>query len=289
MHPYRLYIPPLLAACIWAGNYIVTKLSAGLIAPMAMAFCRWLIAVLVLFPFVVTPLWRKRQIIYPHLVKFAVLGLLGMAVYQGLAYISAQTTSAINISIITATIPLFTLLLNRIILRERATYPALLGCVVSLVGLILVMSQGQFLCVGLYKVQLGDGLIFIASLAYAAYNILLHYWSLPVTSWPSLWLQAFFGMLFLLPGFLLSPTLHLTLQHLPLILYAGLLASLIAPICWMISIKTLGANRASIFINLAPLITMMMAVGFLNEALTRYHIGGGVLTLLGVLLTQIRR
>ncbi|KAG1245074.1 hypothetical protein G6F65_021439 [Rhizopus arrhizus] len=111
--PARYLLFPLLAALIWAVNMIVTKMAAGVISPAVIGFYRWAIAGAVLTPFALPGVWAQRRLIVPYLPKFAVLGGLGMALYQGLAYVAASSTTATNMGIITAMIPLLTIAATR--------------------------------------------------------------------------------------------------------------------------------------------------------------------------------
>jgi len=85
---------------IWAGNAIVNKLSFGIIAPEAIAFYRWFFAMLVLTPFMLKPVLKKRRTIIPLLPKLATLAALGMVLNQSLAYFAAATTTATNMALI---------------------------------------------------------------------------------------------------------------------------------------------------------------------------------------------
>lgn len=106
------YAFPLFAILIWAGNTVVTKMSAGAIYPAEIGFYRWLLAGALFTPFLLPAVWRNRAAIRPHLGKVAVLGVLGMAVYQSLAYFAAGITSATNMGIILSLMPLMSLALS---------------------------------------------------------------------------------------------------------------------------------------------------------------------------------
>ena len=93
-------------------------------------------------------------------------------------------------------------------------------------------------------------------------------------------------MLLLLPNFLLASDVSLTVHNIPLVLFAGIPASIIAPFLWIQGVIRLGANKASIFMNLSPIFTAIIAVLFLHEQLHSYHIIGGGITLAGVALAQ---
>ena len=238
--PARYLLFPLLAALIWSVNMIVTKMAAGVIAPAAIGFYRWALAGVLLTPFALPGVWAQRRQILPNLPKLAVLGGLGMALYQGLAYVAAASTTATNMGIITAMIPLMTIAVVAVVLRELPSAMAMLGGLLSLAGLALLIGEGdpaRLLSVGANH---GDVLMGVGALAYALYGVLLRRWALPVGPWQSLYVQVAFGVLFQLPAFLAAPASPLTGDNLPLVLYAALFPSLCAPFLWMQGVKHLG-------------------------------------------------
>jgi len=277
---------PLLAVLIWSINAIVSKMSASAIDPAAISFYRWLIALLVLAPFALPGVWRHRQQIAQVWWKLLILGLLGMVLYQSLAYFAAHSVSALFMGILNALIPLLTVLLSIFILRLAPTVGILLGSVLSFGGLVWLVSQGnpaQLLTHGMGK---GELMMFAASTSYALYGVLTKRWAIPLPNWQSLWMQILFGVLLLTPGFLMAPDVSLNMHNIPLVLFAAIPASIVAPFVWIQGVMRLGASTASIFMNLAPIFTAIIAVGFLHESLHAYHFIGGGVTLLGVILAQ---
>jgi len=277
---------PLLAALIWSMNMVVTKMAADVIEPAVIGFYRWVLAGALLTPFVLPGVLRQWRAIVPWLGKLAVLGALGMAVYQGLIYVAAATTTATNMGIITAMVPLLTIGLACIVLRELPAWTALLGGVLSLLGLGVLLGGGNPLRLLEVGGSIGDALMGVAALAYAMYGVLLRRWPLPIGVWQSLYIQVLFGILFQVPSFLLSPASPLNTANIPLVLYAGIFPSLFAPYLWMQGVRYLGPNRASIFLNLMPVGTVVIAALMLGEVPHGYHIVGGVMALAGVSLAQ---
>lgn len=88
-------------------------------------------------------MWRQRREIRPYLAKLAILGGLGMALYQGLVYVAEATTTASNMRIITPMIPLLTIVVAALVLHARPTLVALIGCLVSLFGLSVLLGHGD--------------------------------------------------------------------------------------------------------------------------------------------------
>ena len=280
------FLFPLFAVLIWSINAIVSKLSAGAIDPAAISLYRWLLAFLVLTPFVLPGVWRNRQRVRQEWWQLALLGLLGMVLYQSLAYFAAHTVSALFMGILNALIPLLTVLLSVPLLRLAPTVGILLGSVISFSGLVWLVSAGepqQLMTHGLGK---GELMMLAASTSYALYGVLTKRWSIGLPNWQSLYVQIFFGLLFLTPNFLLAPEVTLNLHNLPLVLFAGIPASIIAPFLWIQGVQRMGASTASIFMNLVPIFTALIAVLFLHEQLHSYHFIGGGLTLVGVVLAQ---
>jgi drug/metabolite transporter (DMT)-like permease len=271
-------IYPLLAVCIWTGNTLVTKLAAASIQPAAIAFYRWLLALLVLTPFLARAVWRRRALVAAHWPKLALLGALGMGMYQSLAYEAARTTSAINMGVIVATMPLMAALLS-----GRSN---LGGAVLSLMGVVVLATQGSPAALAHGFVHVGDALMLVAVASNAVYGVLVRRWALPLSTWEQLYVQIGFGVLLLLPFWWVAPASPITLRNLPLVLYAGTAASIGAPYCWMSGIKRLGPARASLFMNLLPVFVAVAAWAVLGEQLHGYHAAGAALVLAGVWFGQ---
>jgi len=284
----RFYLFPVLAVCIWSGNTIITKAAAGSIEPAAIAFYRWVLAVLVMTPFLGREAWRQRTVIAAHWPRLMLLGALGMAMYQGLAYEAAHTTSAVNMGVTVALMPLISACLSSLFAGERLSLARIAGGLLSLLGLVVVSAQGEpdKLFNGANGLHVGDALMLIAVSSNALYGVLLRRWSLPLSTWTQLYVQAAFGSLILLPFWLAAPASPLTAHNLPMVLYAGLLASIGAPFLWMNAVKHLGAPRSALFANLIPLLVALAAWALLGEQLHAYHALGGALVLTGVVWGQ---
>ncbi|MOA07691.1 EamA-like transporter family protein [compost metagenome] len=125
----------------------------------------------------------------------------------------------------------------------------------------------------------------MGSLSYLFYCLLLKRWQLPIATWESLYVQVFCGLVVLLPAFLLSPSVQLTAQNLPLVVYAGLFASALAPGLWNHALGVVGTERIAVFMNLTPLFTGLLAV-LLGEELHGYHAMGGGLIPFGIAVVQ---
>ncbi|HEY0285846.1 MAG TPA: DMT family transporter [Pseudomonas sp.] len=280
------YLYPLLTVCIWAGNNVITKAAAGRIFPAEIGFYRWLLAGILFTPFLLVPVLKNWAIIKPNLGKIAVLAVLGMAIYQSLAYFAAALTTATNMGIILSLVPIVTLAMSMVTLGNRLTMGTLVGAVLSFLGVLFVVSQGSLTVLMAHGVNMGDFMMLIATVAYATYSTLLKKWKLGLPPLQLLYLQILVAIVVLLPLFVFSQKTGLNLNNVTLVLYACIPTSMLAPLLWMKSISILGPSRTTLFFNLIPLLTALIAAIVLGEQLALYHLFGGALTLAGVILAE---
>jgi len=287
IHP-RHYLYPLAAMLLWAGNVVVSKLAAASIAPAAITFYRLVLVLLVMTPFVARPLWRNRVAIRRHWWQLALCGLMSMALFQSLSYRAAESTTATNMAIVTALAPLMTAILSVLLLGERLTLGMAAGGMLSFGGLLYLVGRGDVLALLHQGVHAGDALMLLACLVFALYGVLLRRWRLAVPAWQSIYCQALAALLCMLPFFLRLPkgSAPLNAATVPLIAYAGLASSILLSFLWIEGVKLLGPNRCSIFVNLLPGLTALLAIVWLHDTLHAFHLIGGGVSLLGVLLAQ---
>lgn len=277
---------PLLAILIWAANTVVSKAAAGVVDPAAISFYRWVIAALALSPFCLPQLWRHRGEIRPWFGKLLVLSLLGMVLYQCLAYYAAHSTSATNMGVIGSLLPLLTLLQAALFFGQRPGKQALLGMSLSLFGVLWLLGQGTPLALLHTGINPGDGMMLLGAASYALYGLLIRRWQLPFGPWLNLYLQILLAVLLLIPVALSAESLVVPREGWGMVLFAGIASSLFAAYCWMRGLASLGPERTSVFMNLMPLCTALIAVITLGEPIHSYHLLGGSFILGGVMLAQ---
>ena len=282
------YALPMIAVLIWSLNITVTRYVAEFISPISISFYRWLIAFVLMSPFVLLSVWKYRTEIRQHAWQFALLGACGMVFYQGLAYSAAHYTTATNMGIINAFTPIFTIFISMFILKEMPTRYAVIGGILSFLGLLYVMSQGNLQSLMHLAGHWGDLLMILAVFLYAFYGVFLKKWQIQIPLLTSLYVQIAFALLFHLPFVFVLGLDVINSQNVGSVLYAGVFPSIVAPLVWMMAVQYIGPNRTSIFMNVMPIATALIAYFWLNEAWTIYHTIGGVIILLGIALAQKR-
>ncbi|MDV2470132.1 DMT family transporter [Acinetobacter chinensis] len=279
---------PLLAVLIWSMNIAVTRYVTDYISPVSISFYRWLVAFLILTPFMLFRVIQEWADIRPHLKQLAVLSAFGMVMYQGVAYTAAHYTTATNMGIINAFIPVFTIFVSMLILKDIPNRYAVVGSLISFAGLIYVMGQGNITALVQSGGHLGDVLMIAAVFFYAFYGVFLKKWQLKIPLMQSLYVQIGFALLYHLPFVLWMGLDTVNAENGPSVIYAGIFPSLIAPLLWMLAVQWIGPNRTSIFMNMMPVFTAIIAFFWLKEAWTVYHTVGGIVIVAGILLAQKR-
>ena len=280
------FVLPLIAVLIWSLNIAVTRYVADYISPVSISFYRWFVAFLILTPFMLPKVWKQRSVIGKDLGKLAVLSAFGMVLYQGLSYTAAHYTTATNMGIVNAFVPVFTIFISYLILKDVPNRFAMFGSLLSFAGLIYVMSQGHISSLFEQGGHWGDAVMVVAVGFYAFYGVFLKKWQLKLPLLTSLYVQIGFALLYHVPFLLWFGLDGINADNAASVLYAGVFPSLIAPLLWMVAVQAIGPNRTSIFMNLMPVFTAIIASLWLSEHWTIYHTIGGVMILVGIIMAQ---
>ena len=163
-----LSLPPLL----WAGNAIVGRLCSDLISPFALNLLRWSIAFVVLLPLAWKVL-RKDSPIWPLWRQYMLLGLLGIGCYNALLYLALKTSTPLNVTLVSSSMPVWMLAIGRLCWGIAVSRRQLYGALLSILGVIVVMSRGDLHSLLNLRFVAGDLFMVLATIAWAFYTWLL--------------------------------------------------------------------------------------------------------------------
>ena len=275
---------------MWSVNYVVARTAPGIISPHVLALGRWFLAGLILAVFARSELWRERQSTLKAWPQYLTLGSLGMLICGAWVYWAAETTTAINIALIYAASPVLITLGAVIGLKESFSWRQGFGVVLALLGVLHVVVKGQWAALSQVVWVLGDGLIVIAMVSWAAYALLLKKWSSPLSSTARLAATCLGGSLVLLPFAL---TEWLTMPHAAwspmasiLVVSAAIFPGVGAYWAYGFCQKTLGASRVAASLYMGPLYGSLVAWLFLGETLGWHHAMGAAMILPGIYLAS---
>lgn len=287
--PYLLLI---LTTLFWSGNFVLSRGMHSDIAPLTLSFWRWFFAFCILAFFGLPKLYRQRQLALEHKKFLIIQGLLGVSGFNTLIYLAMQTTTAINGVLVNSCIPVIIVLLSRLFYGEVLQPRQYLGVLLSLSGVLLIISQGRLETLLELRFNRGDLFIFTAALLWASYSVNLR--NYPKGLHPLAFLTAIIlvGLVPLFPSYLLElhsgRTLILTWQAAATIGYVAIFASVLAFIFWNRAISILGANIAGPFIHLMPVFSTILAVIFLGESFTTTHMQAIILIFGGIFTTTFK-
>ncbi|WP_434457937.1 DMT family transporter [Stutzerimonas urumqiensis] len=289
------YAGLLLACLFWAGNALVARAFFEDIPPLALSFWRWVLALSILLVFVGRDMWHHRSALRRAGWRLWVIAALGIASYNSLLYSAAQTTPAINISLVNTCLPLATFIGGGLLLGEWPRRRAWVGLAIAAVGLLLLISRGEWANLAGLQFTPGDLVMLVAVVVWALYTLLLRRWGSYLTVPPLVLLTALvtIGTPLILPFYLWELS-HVggfepSLPNLAAIVYTALFASLIAYLAWNNGVKVVGAAKAAITSYSMPVFVAILGWLLLGEALQPYHWVGGGLIFGGLLLATLQR
>ncbi|MCL6414431.1 DMT family transporter [Aestuariirhabdus sp. Z084] len=278
----------IIAALSWAGNALVGKYTAGSIPPMALSMGRWSLALLILLPIAGLQLWRYRDVVKTHYWKIQILAILSITCYNSFLYLAVQSTTAINITLITTAMPIAAIIFAFWLLGERPRLLQLAGVSLSLIGLFILISEASWQRIAQLEFHQGDLIMSIATVCWALYSILLKKFSPPIPPAPLLLILIVLGAPVIFPFYYwesLSTSYSASLDDLWVFVFVALLPSIIAYLCWNNGVKVLGSTVPTLFSYLIPIFTILLAIPLLGEKLFAYHAIGGILTFAGLYLS----
>jgi drug/metabolite transporter (DMT)-like permease len=269
----------LTATALWAGNAIAGRALVGSVSPITLSALRWGLAALLLLPFgwrvfkPGSPLWKNK-------VRFLLLGLFGVGSYNVLLYLALQTSSAINVTLIGASMPIWMLLIGAVFYQVKPSFLQMIGAAVSIVGVSVVLTRGDLSALMSMQAVVGDLLIMVATILWAFYSWMI---SRPGASTERQWPWADFLMAQVLVGLVWTgffdgfeiATGHayvdLNLWTGSLILFVAIGPSLIAYRCWGLGVNGAGPTVAAFFANFIPLFTALLSAAILGEPPRLFH------------------
>ncbi len=288
-------VPPLM----WAGNAVVGRMLVGHVPPQTLNFSRWVLAAVLLAPLGWHALCNLREIAaaWPYLLA---IGCLGVGAYNAFQYLALTTTTPLNVTLIAASMPLWMLAVGAVGFGQRPAPRQLAGALLSLAGVVLVVSRGSWATLVDVQLVAGDLYILIAALSWAIYSWLLarppaalrppSRETLQAWGWAGiLLLQMLFG---LLAAGAAAAGEALLIDTPPTDWYNGWLGaallflaigpSIVAYRCWGLGIALGGPALAAFFANLTPVFAALLSALLLGEAPRGYHamafalIAGGI-------------
>ncbi|MBR1140316.1 MULTISPECIES: DMT family transporter [Bradyrhizobium] len=283
------YVLLSITALCWAGNAIVGRLAAGHIPPVTLSFLRWSLAFLLILPLAWKQLRQDWPAIRSRLGIMIALSLTGIGAFNTLQYWSLEYTQALNTLLLQSSGPLIVAVWSLLLLRVHLTAAQAIGIVLSLAGVLLILTRGHPTALASITFNRGDLIFLLAMAIFGFYSVL----SLKRPQIHGLSMVAFTfgcGAASLIPLLVWElharPVMVLDAKNLLSLLYVAIFPSTIAYLCFNRGVLLIGANRAAPFLHVVPVFGSIMAFVFLGEQPEIFHVIAFALVLGGVFIAS---
>ena len=279
------YLLLALASLCWSGNHLMGRAIAGHVPPLTISTLRWLLAAAILYPFLRPQLRRDWPAIRQNLGVLTYLSLLGGGVFGALQFVGLQLTTALNVSVMNSLGPVFIAAASAAMFRDRLTRGQFAGIVISLLGVLAIISKLDPAVFSDLSFNVGDIIVFLNMVLWAVYSASLR-WRPRIHPLSFMFMFALISGVVMFPtavgerspGFVLQPT-ALTIAA---IAFVTIFSTIVAFVSWARGVELIGPNRAGVFLHLIPIYSALLTGALLGEPLRSYHVVGFALILLGV-------
>lgn len=273
------------ATLMWAASTVIGRGVHEELPPFGLSFWRWFSAALVILPFAWSQIGSKLHTIRDNIGMLSLLGFL-QVFSSALLFLGLNFTTAINAALINAAQPVLTIIPAWFLTNERITLQQAMGIILGLVGVFLVITKAEISTVLRLDFNIGDIIVLVAVAGWSIYAALIHRTPPDLGFSVSIFFIYALGSIILIPFYVVESVFFRPMPFNQLsittIIFVGMFVSAASVTMWSISVRSVGPNRASVFLNLIPVFTTLMAITFLDEQLLIYHvigillIGGGM-------------
>jgi drug/metabolite transporter (DMT)-like permease len=279
------------ATLFWAGNFTIGKFAyLENIPPNTLAFLRWCLVWIILFPFTYREILKLKNKIRKNLSVFSILGFTSVCIFTSFTYNALNYTQVINASLFNTAIPVTIILVCFLLKIEKTNIFQISGLLISVVGILAIITRldlGILLSLNFNK---GDLFMLGAIIAWGIYSAYLRKRNFDVSLLALVHIICTFGLVFLLPLFILDiiqgKTIEISYNLFYILVYIALFPSIGSYYCWAGAVAIIGANRAGIFLSLIPLFSTIFAILFFDEKFLFFHLIGSILIILGLFLSN---
>ncbi|GIM45041.1 transporter [Collibacillus ludicampi] len=280
MQELYFYALLLFTSMLWAGNFVAGKFLVGHASTLTLTEMRWGLAVLCLIPFV----WLREKRLFPSrkaLLPLFFMGITGVVLFNMFMFLALEKTSADNVGLLSALNPVSIALASFVILHEKLKWQQVGGMLVSLLGVIIVITHGDWQKLLRFHFNTGDLFMLAAVGTWGLYSVAGKKAMQYVSPYMSTLWSGIIGCLLLLPFDLFSFEVKNTNPAFWIAtLYVSVGATVLAMVFWNLGVQRVGGTRSGVFLNFNPIFTAILAFFFLKEHMNLIQ-GIGTLLVIG--------
>ncbi len=288
---YLAYILLAMATLFWSGNFIVGKFATLFeIPPLSLNVLRWFSVWLILIPFTYKEILNDFLYIKKNILIIGLMGVLSISTFNSVVYFALNYTQVINAVLVLAAIPAATIVISSIMKVDKTNYFQIFGLILSIFGIGYIISYGEIERIISLNFNKGDLWMLVCVLTWSLFSTLLKKYKFKFSQFTLLHLMVSVGILFLIPQYFFEKSIGLEInfsQNFFLILfYVVVFPAIAAYYCWQKGVAILGPNKATMFVQLMPLFSVVMAIIIFKEKFAFYHFAGAVFIVSGIYLSN---
>ena len=287
---YFPYLLLLIQPIFMATNIIVARGGVEYVPPISLAFWRWLTVFLILAPFFLNEIFRKKKDFNKEFWKLFFLGSMGCGVCGAFPFIAGMSTTMANMGIIYTSSPIFIIILSVVFFKDKINLSRIIGLIICLAGVLTIISKGKIDLLLNFKFTTGDLWMVGAAIGWAVYSIYLLNWKSNFSLMGRFTLIAFFGAISLFPFYLLEEIYFFDTNFndsfIFWVLFAAISPGIIAFTLYTKVQKYVGASLAGFTLYIFSIYSAIYGIILFDEKLMNFHYYGAVLVFLGVYLAR---
>ena len=288
---YLAYTLLVLASLCWSGNFIVGKFATLFeIPPLTLNTFRWISVWLILIPFTFKEIYKNLAYIKKNLLAIAFMGVITISTFNSVVYFALNYTQVINAVLVLAIIPAVTIVLSALMKVEKSNIFQIFGLILSIIGVGSIISNGDVQRIVSLSFNNGDLWMLVCVLSWALYSTLLKKNKFKLSQFSLIQIMVSVGILFLIPQYFYEQSIGLELNFnkafFLILFYVVVFPAIVAYYCWQKGVEIIGPNRATMFIQLMPLFSAVMAIIIFKEKFELYHFVGATFIVSGIYLSN---
>ena len=288
---YLAYFLLVLATVFWSGNFIVGKFATLFeIPPLTLNVLRWISAWLILIPFTYKEIYNNYSYIKKNFLIISFLGIITISTFNSVVYVALNYTQVINAVLVLAVIPAVTIILSSLMKIDKTNNFQIFGLILSIIGVGSIISNGNIQKIISLSFNKGDLWMLVCVLTWSLYSTLLKKNKFNFSQFTLIQLMVSVGILFLIPQYFYEQSIGLEVNYnkpfFLILFYVVIFPAIAAYYCWQKGVEIIGPNRATMFVQLMPLFSAVMAIIIFNEKFEIYHFVGATFIVSGIYLSN---
>jgi len=290
---YLAYSLLVFATFCWSGNFIIGKFAYLFeVPPLTLNFLRWVSVWLILIPFTYKEIYNNLSHIKKYWIVISFMGVISISTFNSVVYVALTFTQVINAVLVLSAIPAVTIIISSVMNVDKTNKFQLIGLLLSVIGICAIISNANIRKIIDLSFNKGDLWMLVCVFTWSLYSTLLKKNKFKFSQFTLIQLMVSVGIIFLIPQFFYERSIglevNLNKSFFIILFYVVIFPALAAYYCWQKGVEIVGPNRATMFIQLMPLLSAVMAIVIFKEKFEMYHFVGASFILTGIYLSNRR-